>query len=241
MLEDLGGRIRKRREERGLKQADIANALQVSAQAVSKWERGENAPDISLLSQLSRLLEVSTDWLLGLHDSGQEVFEASVLVSGVLGYAIKSRDIGPRELADWANGFFYHLTESVVRRGGVPVKQMGDGLLCFFSGQGHENRAVEAASKAVAGLEERLNIAIASGEIYLGSIGHPDYSQLDIIGNTVNVAFRLLEHAASEDEASIIVTENVANTLEPGMVAKGPQTLRLTFIPESVTVYSIVI
>ena len=64
-LKQLGSRIREMRERRGLKQADIARALQISAQAVSKWERGDNAPDISLLLDLSRLLGVTTDWLLG--------------------------------------------------------------------------------------------------------------------------------------------------------------------------------
>ncbi|MEZ6186165.1 MAG: helix-turn-helix transcriptional regulator [Planctomycetota bacterium] len=33
----------------GSSSAIVANALQISAQAVSKWERGENAPDISVL------------------------------------------------------------------------------------------------------------------------------------------------------------------------------------------------
>ena len=64
LIDGLGDRIRRQREKRGIKQQDIAHALQVSPQAVSKWERGENAPDISLLGPLARLLGVSTDWLL---------------------------------------------------------------------------------------------------------------------------------------------------------------------------------
>ena len=64
-LKELGKRIRAQREKCRLKQVDIANALQISAQAVSKWERGENAPDIAVLLDLTRLLGVSTDWLLG--------------------------------------------------------------------------------------------------------------------------------------------------------------------------------
>jgi DNA-binding XRE family transcriptional regulator len=87
VLEAVGERIRTRRERLGLTQRDVANGLQVSAQAVSKWERGENAPDVGVLLALSRLLGVSLDWLLGGHapsDEGgrpQEVFEATVLVA----------------------------------------------------------------------------------------------------------------------------------------------------------------
>ena len=41
LLSELGNRIRSQRERLGLKQQDIANALQISPQAVSKWERGK--------------------------------------------------------------------------------------------------------------------------------------------------------------------------------------------------------
>ena len=88
-LDGIAKRIRSRREERGFKQADIANALQVSAQAVSKWERGENAPDIALLGGLAKLLGVSTDWILGLHEETADVFEATVFVSAVQGLCKK--------------------------------------------------------------------------------------------------------------------------------------------------------
>jgi SAM-dependent methyltransferase len=62
---EIGTRIRRRREYLNLTQAALAEALCVSPQAVSKWERGETAPDISLLLPLARLLETSSDWLLG--------------------------------------------------------------------------------------------------------------------------------------------------------------------------------
>ena len=42
--EAVGHRIKEQRKKLGLKQHDIANALQISPQAVSKWERGEKTP-----------------------------------------------------------------------------------------------------------------------------------------------------------------------------------------------------
>ena len=76
LLNELGRRLRTQRERLGLKQNDIANALQVSPQAVSKWERGENGPDIATLGPLARLLGVSTDWLLDAHGQDLDVFDA---------------------------------------------------------------------------------------------------------------------------------------------------------------------
>jgi transcriptional regulator with XRE-family HTH domain len=73
---EVGHRIRQRREQVGLRQRDIADALQLSAQAVSKWERGENAPDIGVLPDLARLLGITTDWLLAGFDDQPDLLKA---------------------------------------------------------------------------------------------------------------------------------------------------------------------
>ena len=54
----------KRRKELGLSQSGIANKLGVSDQAVSNWERGVSFPDLSLLSDISKILEVNVDSLI---------------------------------------------------------------------------------------------------------------------------------------------------------------------------------
>ena len=64
MENTLGKRIGMLRREKGLKQEDLAEALGVSAQAVSKWENDQTCPDISLLPKLSKLLGVTADALL---------------------------------------------------------------------------------------------------------------------------------------------------------------------------------
>ncbi|MBI4827582.1 MAG: helix-turn-helix domain-containing protein [Nitrospinae bacterium] len=236
-LDELGQRVRARREERGLTQADVARALQVSAQAVSKWERGENAPDIALLGQLARLLDTSVDWLLGLHGEARDVFEATVFVSSVAGYAARSRDVPPRELAAWANGLYYTLTETVTRHDGVPVKQTGDGVLCFFSGARHRERAAEAARAAARAVSEKQVVALATGEIYLGAMGHPDYRRPDILGDPVNIAFRMLELGARHPEGVILADAATVAGVEARL--KGPLEVDLTFIPTKVTLYEI--
>jgi transcriptional regulator with XRE-family HTH domain len=209
-LQELGTRIRERRENRGLKQLDVANALQVSAQAVSKWERGENAPDISLLLRLAAILGVTTDWLLAEMPREKDVFAATVLVSSVLGYSRKSQELPLPELAIWANSLLFMLTETILKHDGIPVKQLGDGLLCFFSGSDHQARSIEAARKAVKLANEPLKIALASGQIYLGNIGHPDYSQLDVLGAPVNTAFCLLGWMGGMTRAGIFMPNSMS-------------------------------
>lgn len=52
------------RKQKGMTQKDIATLLNVSDKAVSKWERGECYPEVTLLPQLSSILEISIDELL---------------------------------------------------------------------------------------------------------------------------------------------------------------------------------
>lgn len=205
---DIGKTIRLLREKHGLKQINLANALQISSQAVSKWERGSNYPDINTLKKIADLFDVSTDYLLGITDVKNGLFEATVLCSGVTGYAKRSLTTNSRDMADYINGVFYHLTESALRFDGVPVKYVGDGFLCFFSGADHGDRAIEAARQAKKVVFQRdLVIMIHTGEIYLGLIGHPHYAVRDIVGAAVNRAFLTLEWVTGNCPSGICVTE----------------------------------
>ena len=60
----IGGLLSRLRKERGLTQREVAEAIHVSAQAVSKWERGQGCPDVSLLPALARKFGVSLERLL---------------------------------------------------------------------------------------------------------------------------------------------------------------------------------
>ena len=60
----VGKRIAALRREKNLKQDDLAQMLEISPQAVSKWENDQTYPDISLLPKLAKILGVSVDELL---------------------------------------------------------------------------------------------------------------------------------------------------------------------------------
>jgi len=63
--ETFGQRFARLRKERNLTQDDLAKKLNVSSQAVSKWENDSSMPDISLLSPMSDIFDISIDELLG--------------------------------------------------------------------------------------------------------------------------------------------------------------------------------
>ena len=60
----LGEKITHLRKKRGLSQEELAITLNVSRQAVSKWETGEAKPDTDKVVALAEYFEVTTDWLL---------------------------------------------------------------------------------------------------------------------------------------------------------------------------------
>ena len=64
MENTLGKRIATLRKEKNLKQDDLAQKLNISPQAISKWENDLTCPDISILPDLSSILGVSIDELL---------------------------------------------------------------------------------------------------------------------------------------------------------------------------------
>ncbi|MDL2236742.1 helix-turn-helix domain-containing protein [Christensenellaceae bacterium OttesenSCG-928-K19] len=61
---EVGGRIATLRKERGWKQQQLADSLNVTNKAVSKWETGEGLPDITILPVLADVIGTSTDYIL---------------------------------------------------------------------------------------------------------------------------------------------------------------------------------
>ena len=60
----IAGNIGKLRREAGMTQLELAEELNYSDKAVSKWERGESIPDVIILKQLADRFSVSVDFLL---------------------------------------------------------------------------------------------------------------------------------------------------------------------------------
>ena len=64
-METFGQRLSRLRKEHELTQNDIAEKLNISAQAISKWENDLTSPDIDSLIRLADIFNISLDELMG--------------------------------------------------------------------------------------------------------------------------------------------------------------------------------
>ena len=63
MSHSVGKTIAELRKEKGWTQIELAEKLQVSDKAISKWEKDESFPSIDFFPKLSNLFDVSIDFL----------------------------------------------------------------------------------------------------------------------------------------------------------------------------------
>ena len=60
---NIGERITELRKARSISQSELAKRLDVSRQAVSKWEQGTSSPDTAKLIQLAEILDTEVEYL----------------------------------------------------------------------------------------------------------------------------------------------------------------------------------
>ena len=90
----LSANLKKYRIMKELTQEDVAEYLRITAQSVSKWERGESCPDITFLPALANIFETSVDLLLGM-----DTIRAEETRRGIHGKAVAYQQEGDYEAA----------------------------------------------------------------------------------------------------------------------------------------------
>lgn len=60
----IGKFISELRKERNMTQQDLGDLLAINGKSVSKWERGINCPDISILKEIAKIFDISVEELL---------------------------------------------------------------------------------------------------------------------------------------------------------------------------------
>lgn len=76
-MEQFASKFRELKEEKGLKQTEIAQKLNTTQQTIGRWLKGYCEPDIENLIELAQLFNCSVDYLIG-----RESEDGIIVVSG---------------------------------------------------------------------------------------------------------------------------------------------------------------
>lgn len=72
---EIAKRLKQIRIENNLSQTELAKAINVDVSSISYWESGRYEPKATYIYKLSKALQVSADYLLGLEDeSGRKIY-----------------------------------------------------------------------------------------------------------------------------------------------------------------------
>lgn len=80
----MGEIISNLRKEKGMTQGDLAEKMNVTDKAVSKWERNLSCPDINSIPRLAEVLEISVEELLNAPKKDTEENKTEELINTIL-------------------------------------------------------------------------------------------------------------------------------------------------------------
>ncbi|MGL5382785.1 MAG: XRE family transcriptional regulator [Culicoidibacterales bacterium] len=80
-MQQLSNKIKTLRMQHNLKQTELAEKLNLSKQSISNYETGYATPSVDILTALSKIFSVSTDYLLGLDHEPLAVYSLQSLSS----------------------------------------------------------------------------------------------------------------------------------------------------------------
>lgn len=73
----FGARLKELREKRELSQRQLAKLLKISPSSVAMYELDQRSPDKEMISLISTIFQVSSDYLLGLTDKSKKLYDNS--------------------------------------------------------------------------------------------------------------------------------------------------------------------
>ncbi len=159
---------------------------------------------------------------------GGVIRPAAILFSDIRGYTFVTAQTDPQALVGQLNEYLTAMVECVFRYGGTLDKFIGDAVMAVWGNVQSEGAANDAANAVRAGLAmqvelERLNrewrarglnelrvgIAVHQGDVVVGNIGSTRRMEFTVIGDAVNVSWKLQELTKLVG-VELIVSKNVA-------------------------------
>jgi class 3 adenylate cyclase len=197
---------------------DLQLAIAISHQAALTVQRMQLLERVRREEQVQRLLlrfvsPAETEYLLKDYFENGELpglkeQKVTVLFSDVANSTRLAENLGTEHFAKILNGFYRVATQIIFRHNGM-VKYLGDGILAIFAEQmggiPTEEKAVVVGRELIDILNRTgsldpkqriiIGVAINTGNAMVGYVGTKERAEFNVMGDTVNVAFRMQEYA----------------------------------------------
>ncbi len=204
-------------------QTGLALGNAISSRELLRREVQRQALKVYLPPQVAELI-LESDGSIDLSGTLQEI---TVLFADIRGFTRMSESMDAREVVQMLNELFTAMSEVIFKAGGTVDKFIGDCIMALFgaplASQFSADDALAAAiqmqqsakklneSRVALGLREmKIGVGLHTGPAVVGNIGSTDRVQYTAIGDTVNVASRLVSQAGPGE---IIVSEQFRNAL----------------------------
>jgi class 3 adenylate cyclase len=175
--------------------------------------------------------------------AGHARVSGTVLFADMRGFTTVAEQLSPDDVVPLLNEFFSMLSAITSEYGGTVFHIAGDGLMAGFGVPRAEAdasiRAVAAARRMISefsglagewkarlGLDTGLGIGINAGDVIIGDVGAPERPSYTLIGDTVNVAARLVQRARAGEALFSRAVWQALDSGASGFTALPPMVLR---------------
>ncbi len=189
-------------------QAGLALASAITRGQLLQREVEQAAMRLYLSPQVADLISAAGGGV----ELGGVLQPVTVLFADIRNFTQLSEQMDAREVVLLLNEFFTAMTQVILDAGGTLDKYIGDCVMALFGAPvpapDDIQRAVQAAINMQRVATIPIGVGIHTGQAVIGNIGSSQRMQYTAIGDTVNVAARLVSIAAP---GQIIVSEDVRN------------------------------
>ncbi|RDV26724.1 adenylate/guanylate cyclase domain-containing protein [Alteromonas aestuariivivens] len=156
--------------------------------------------------------------------------DVAILFCDIRGFTGLSERMRPQELMNFLNSYFLRMNAPIHQNRGFIDKFIGDAIMALFDHPGgtHKDKATDALQAALdlrkaldiynehrrnSGYKAiNIGIGVHFGPVIIGTVGSDDRMDTTVIGDSVNIAYRL-EALAPKYSADIIVSAKVLETI----------------------------
>ncbi|HUU30215.1 MAG TPA: adenylate/guanylate cyclase domain-containing protein [archaeon] len=184
---------------------------------------------------------------------GGKLCEVTILFTDIRGFTEMSEEKTPGEVVDLLNSYFDLMIDVVFRYNGTVDKIVGDELMVLFGApfafKDDTHRAVGCALAMLEALGEfnkrrlpeghaplAIGIGLNRGSVISGNIGSTKHMDYTVIGDAVNLASRLVGHAA---KGQILISRSVYENLNNSFLCRRMENIRVKGKKDPIEVFEV--